>query len=156
MPLGDFFVLKTKTAKFFYPNRIRTVRDVVSIVHDITSLTTVFIKYYYLRHFFATWEADNTCRMAIDEDFVTKILSLVKNGTYPHLFYFHEFGEFIERLIQHLNAQLGHGDVCQGWILQKNVRRTSIFLDSIGLPTPNYAPSSKEYSLSENTTIARG
>ena len=82
MPVGDFFVLKGKASQFFYGNRIRPLRDVVSIVHDITSIATQFIKHYYINVFFQAWEADDTSRLVIDEDFISKVFSLVKNGTY--------------------------------------------------------------------------
>ena len=82
MPIGDFFVLKGKASHFFYQNRIKPLRDVVSIVHDITSVSTVFIKHFYLNHFFDAWEQDNARRFVIDEDFVSKILNLVKSGNF--------------------------------------------------------------------------
>ena len=82
MPIGDFFVLKGKASHFFYKNRIRPLRDIVSTVHDITSVATQFIKHFYLSQFFGAWEENNARRLVIDEDFVSKILSLVKGGTY--------------------------------------------------------------------------
>ena len=80
MPIGDIFVHKGKTTQFFYPRHLKPLREVVSIVHDITSSATQFIKHFYLTSFFSRWEADNTRRLVIDEAFVAKILSLVKSG----------------------------------------------------------------------------
>jgi len=81
MPLGDIFVHKGKATQFFFSDCLRPLREIVSTVHDITSIATHFIKYFYLTAFFGQWEADNTRRLVIDEDFVSKILALVKSGT---------------------------------------------------------------------------
>ena len=82
MPIGDIFVHKGKASHFFHPEHRRPLQEVVSIVHDITSVATQFIKHYYLTTFFDQWESDNTRRLVIDDALVGKILSLVKSGTF--------------------------------------------------------------------------
>ena len=55
MPIGDIFVNKGKAAQFFLKDKLQTLKDVVSIVHDITSIATFFVKTYYIEHVYPTW-----------------------------------------------------------------------------------------------------
>ena len=85
MPVGDIFVHRGKAAQFFHQPFIPRLRQAVSVVHDITSIATHFIKHHYQTVVFDEWEAaiangQQPRPLVIDELFVGKILALVKTG----------------------------------------------------------------------------
>ena len=86
MPIGDIFVNKGKAAQFFLKDKLQTLKDVVSIVHDITSIATFFVKTYYIEHVYPTWRTamanGEACpTFNLDTLFIGQVFSLVKNGT---------------------------------------------------------------------------
>jgi len=86
MPIGDIFVSKGKAGQFFLEDKLPTLKDVVSIVHDITSNATFFIKAYYLEHVYPAWNTavDNGEAFPtfnIDTSFIGQVFSLVKRGS---------------------------------------------------------------------------
>ena len=89
MPIGDIYVNKTKAAQFFLKDKLATLKDVVSIVHDITSVATFFVKHYYLQHVYPAWRAaagngEAFPTFNLDTAFIGQVFSLVKRGKIQH------------------------------------------------------------------------
>ena len=89
MPIGDIFVSKGKAAQFFLSDKLAKLKDVVAIVHDITSTTTLFIKHFYIEHVYPAWRAsadrgDAFPTFSIDAPFIENVFSLVKRGKIQH------------------------------------------------------------------------
>lgn len=89
MPIGDIYVSKAKAAQFFLADKLATLKDVVSIVHDITSVATFFVKHYYLQHVYPAWRAaagngEAFPTFNLDTSFIGQVFSLVKRGKIQH------------------------------------------------------------------------
>ena len=89
MPIGDIFVEKCKATQFFTASSLPKIREVVSIVHDITSTATLFIKHFYLNVVYNDWLSDDGQLPArdafkLDAAFIEKVFSLVKRASIQH------------------------------------------------------------------------
>jgi hypothetical protein len=86
MPIGDIFVEKCKAAQFFSSSSLPKIREVVSVVHDITSTATLFIKHFYLNVIYEDWLSDVGQAPArdvvkLDAAFIGQVFALVKKAT---------------------------------------------------------------------------
>jgi hypothetical protein len=89
MPIGDIFVEKCKAAQFFVASSLPKIREVVSVVHDITSTATLFIKHFYLNVVYEDWLSDVGQAPArdvvkLDAAFIGQVFSLVKKASIQH------------------------------------------------------------------------
>ena len=85
MPIGDIFVEKCKASQFFSTSSLPKLREVVAVVHDITSTATLFIKHFYLDTVYEDWLSDvgqSPVRdvFKLDAALIGRVFSLVKKA----------------------------------------------------------------------------